>query len=92
MRAWLGTNGQTFFKRLDPKKVSIVKAWSLQTIRFIRSVSPSVQASDASFIAPVPPVSERNRRVSEKANKDKISSDEKIYGLNPFDAKTNCCW
>ena len=57
LRAWLGSiNGRAFFKRLDPEKVSIVKAWSFQAIRFIRTVSPSAsacQASDASFIAPV---------------------------------------
>ena len=44
VRAWLSTNGQTFFKRRDPEKVSIVKAWSFQTIRFIRTVSPSASA------------------------------------------------
>ena len=45
LHARLGSiNGRAFFKRLDPEKVSIVKAWSFQAIRFIRTVSPSASA------------------------------------------------
>ena len=71
LRAWLGSiNGRAFFKRLDPEKVSIVKAWSFQAIRFIRTVSPS--ASARPLMPPLlplcAPVSERNHRVSQKNN------------------------
>ena len=50
--------------------MSIVKAWSFQAIRFIRTVSPS--ASARPLMPPLlplcAPVSERNHRVSQKNN------------------------